>query len=68
MIKSIDFYTNWRTIFTNSAHPFLVRYNNSGLVKGCSQKIDTLHLKFEIYNISFLIRNGFKNCKIIAAK
>ncbi len=41
MIISIDFYTNWRTISTNSAHPFFVHFNNSGLVKGCSQKINT---------------------------
>jgi hypothetical protein len=40
-IKSIDFYSNWRTIFTNSAHPFFVNFNNSGLVKGWYLKIDT---------------------------
>ncbi len=41
MMKSIDFSSNWRTIFTNSAHPFFVHFNNSGLVKGWYLKIDT---------------------------
>jgi hypothetical protein len=58
MIKSIDFYTNWRTIFNNSAHPFFVHFNNSGLVKGCSQKIDTY--EFEI-NVTIRVQTFRKN-------